>query len=992
MTPVQLGRSLQLVGAGRSDRPETPSLSAMDANSSIVATSSDETIFLTSKGEVIVCRSGHEIEEDGVSYQERQYGNNSPPEVDGSYQYSWGSSSHTKRVNELQNQFSEVALNGDSNEWTSHGQIPSVEGSVSATISQWRGGECCETGPPHCYCSKGLCGGTGGNDSPNNGQVRQSLSATSGSNGNRDHDRIQSNLDEESGDWSTVDRKGKTLSKRRGVDTRVHAIDDIRINNNSDRKGNRERISNNTTAEEIGRGVLHIDTSKSNEEEEYDMVDMNGVSLGNHEHFLGVRSNSPTPVMSFDYSCYEPPTPESTKSYDDGEFVIPNSNSSPGMMNGVHMPDLKGKSSKRTNFASQATTKTKELQPHQIRPRAQTTGSQQRSRSTRSPQYGDPSFTLPGVPTFLNHLAQISITRVSAHPLGHHVLLISMEGLLFSYGSNNHGQLGLGKHSSKRSSSRKSNSFEVTVPSIVTPLLENGGKTVNCAAGIDYSLVVVRTEGERIAHRRRQHHQKKQLYNQKNSIDGIHHQMYGFGNNEHLKLGLLDPDGTRQKANSNITPRRRMHGSVREMSPSSDSPEVASPSSFFPSPSSVADDSTDGGSEMASANDVFLPRRVALHSRVRPIDSTGDSLLPGIFCVAASIDHSAALVRRPNGAVELFTWGRGEDGALGLALPAAVIENQTSLLSRHWDALCCTTDNFDDEETTTDHTDNTTNRSSVPRHIVPTPTLVSTLSSLSMSDKLDNKPGAPSRSPRNYHYFHRSGNNNNIDILAYEKSSCLLPSEYLVKVELGSSCTHVVTSTGRWLAFGSSKEGLLGLGSDISCSYVPIEVMIPMVTKDQEEKSVGVNENIASLSLGDRHGVAVTERGDAFVFGSSNHGALALGSDTHNNISILTSPRRVMLTNDSSNINIDRGLDAKPMQHIQGINPTDSTVESPSESEPVASAHAGLDLSVFITRSGSVFTCGRRSGRLGQGDVSMDVLSPNHAFGGLNLWHRATPR
>ena len=143
-----------------------------------------------------------------------------------------------------------------------------------------------------------------------------------------------------------------------------------------------------------------------------------------------------------------------------------------------------------------------------------------------------------GVPTFLNSLTKVRIRTVSANPLGLHVLLISSEAMLFSYGQNHRGQLGLGF----------ALSAYVTTPTIVTPLLERGGKAICCAAGADHSLVVVQTEGRRIqpqpsssttngdtssSRSTGSHRPREESMNQQ--------ELYGFGGNDHMKLRLVNP-------------------------------------------------------------------------------------------------------------------------------------------------------------------------------------------------------------------------------------------------------------------------------------------------------------------------------------------------------------------------------------------------------------------------------------------------------------------
>lgn len=345
--------------------------------------------------------------------------------------------------------------------------------------------------------------------------------------------------------------------------------------------------------------------------------------------------------------------------------------------------------------------------------------------SSHSTTSTGPFSPLYGVPTFLHHLSQIRITKISAHPQGQHVLLISTEGLLFSYGSNEFGQLGLGRNNASRtllSSSSSSSSppnsplstnngvsspsstttspsnpkqhpFEkTTVPSIVTSLLENGGKSINCAAGIDYSLVVVKTEGARMAGggRRRRHrkHQEKKTSNvhrmhhdggngngigeQQQHTNTAHHQLYAFGNNDHGKLGL------HQHADRSHRDDTRVRGNNATTTTSQEA-------SFSPpsSPGSLADSSVDDGmSEASSSTCVYLPRRVALECTVIPECMSGPSSLPpyGIYSIAASIHHSTALVRRPSGEIELYTWGK--DHAVGLESPVSLSTSETQYLGR----------------------------------------------------------------------------------------------------------------------------------------------------------------------------------------------------------------------------------------------------------------------------------------------------------------------
>jgi len=370
-----------------------------------------------------------------------------------------------------------------------------------------------------------------------------------------------------------------------------------------------------------------------------------------------------------------------------------------------------------------------------------------------------PSF-LHGIPTFLSSLSQIRVTKVSAHPLGAHVLMISEEALLFTYGLNHHGQLGIGVKSNIKDFKR---GF-ITEPTIVTPLLENGGKAIQCAAGVDHSLVVVETEGRRLQKLQRNSpsngaHSEAYLQFQRVTsspsklsvvdddsdedqakVNGeelvLHHQLYGFGNNSFMKLGLIsaaaeDRDGS--------------------------------------------DDGSDDGDD---SDDVLLPRRVALHCTVWPntassangktqssrSSSSPDKGLPqGIFDLAASTEHSAALVRRATGDVEVYVWGNATLGALGVPV------NDSGSSSIQFDK-----------------------RRQMPvskaNNIFPIPTL---LESLSYKPRQDAKV------------------------------------EYPTEISLGPYCSFVVLSSGRCKGFGLSVEGMLGHAYGFTHTSKPKEVFLP---------------------------------------------------------------------------------------------------------------------------------------------------------------------
>jgi len=830
-------------------------------------------------------------------------------------------------------------------------------------------------------------------------------------------------------------------------------------------------------------------TPKSDEEDEdYGMFNTEAteIGIGNDSSFpeIGTRKGSPTPIMSFDYTGYEPPTPESSTSFEyDGDInscdgIIMNENN-PKIIHPISAltkggnGELKQTSPDILTRNQKSTTQVFPIRPKWRLKKPHTQGKHHHSGS----KFGDPSSIIPGIPTFLNHLSQIRVTKLSAHPRGHHVLLISEDGLLFSYGSNDRGQLGLGKQPKKSNAAPISpiqgdggKSSWVTIPSIITPLLENGGKTIDCAAGIDYSLVVVKTEGARIANRRhrQQHTPKQQTSGNDSNSNGsgrtspsssvnhvhewsAHHQMYGFGSNDHLKLGLLDPASSRNKlttSNSFSTPRRRRRGGGAFGSGSKgrinnpilcNSPDIASPCSILSS--SSADDSSEADNESVST-DVFLPRRVALHCKVvsrklqsetqfaTNIKSNGAPSPPfGIFSVAASIDHSAALVRRPSGSVELYTWGRGDNGALGLPLPASILKQSglkeitsTPLQPARWvEALCNGNEkmkNSDGNATILSPEKINPTTQASPRHMITSPTLAVSLSQLSASHKNTHPPlpkspsggksGAPPRSPqqgKSGKMRHAQFNKSTVGINQIHNTSSvgdlkcvLLPSEHLVKIALGPSCTHATTSKGRWLVCGSSSDGLLGLGDDVLGVYVPTEVKIPSCESASGDSNDESREHVTNISVGHRHAVAFTNKGSTYTWGISAHSTAFVSKPEL--ISIIEADRESKATlkreeclsksisGDSSYFgSIKRELTSNATKQLMTTSTNAKENNGGNDKERVAIAHAGLDLSVFVLRSGSVLTCGKRSGRLGQGLCPTNLVrTPQPLFGKTQLW------
>jgi alpha-tubulin suppressor-like RCC1 family protein len=477
-----------------------------------------------------------------------------------------------------------------------------------------------------------------------------------------------------------------------------------------------------------------------------------------------------------------------------------------------------------------------------------------------------------GIPIFLASLSQIRVRKVSSHPLGAHVLLISEEAMLFSYGLNNHGQLGIGVRSNLKDENR---GFHTT-PTLITPLLENGGKALHCAAGVDHSLVVVVTEGRRIERLQTNpgvtysdHGAPIEAITDGSNENGVaddqdsvqHHQLYGFGNNDFMKIGLV---------------RARL-----------------------------ADDGSEGDGE-----DILLPRRVALHCTVWPQQGDteeGGTLPPqGIFDISASTEHSSALVRRATGDIEVYMWGNATLGALGLAVAQdPEIEIQGGLTQRP--------------------TSNANN-------IFPLPTV---LEALTFRPNLDSPLGFPRQ------------------------------------ISLGPHCSFVVMSTGKCLSFGFSAEGMLGHGYALTHTMEAKEIRFPPEVDGQN--------GIVAVKAGAYHVIALTGQGEAYSWGINSDDRL--GHGTSDFVKSVSDPDANLSTKE--NLVVIEWIPQK-------INlSSSSTGKRSGDAIFCVDACAGYDSSMLVTRSGEVYSFGKRSGRLGKGEVSQDVSKPEPLHGGLRLFHNS---
>jgi alpha-tubulin suppressor-like RCC1 family protein len=521
--------------------------------------------------------------------------------------------------------------------------------------------------------------------------------------------------------------------------------------------------------------------------------------------------------------------------------------------------------------------------------------------------YNPPSFEAEekffhGVPLFLSSLSQVRVSKVSANPLGAHVLMISKEALLFTYGLNNHGQLGIGFKSDIRNVNR---GFHTT-PTLITPLLENGGKAIDCAAGVDHSLVVVATEGRRL--------QKLQTkpgvaYSDHGAdnlrapdspcepcVDGAqppakekeiderfhfseksvqYHQVYGFGRNNFMKLGLVHPSIT-------------------------------------------------GNTKDEHADDEVLPRRVALHCTVWPEEDLDESLpSQGIFCIAASAEHSAALIRKATGDIEVSMWGNASLGALGLPL---------NLDSQGIRGEIARKPSFK------------------KRNVSPLPTTVE-----SLSHRRNINPSSP----------------------------------YPTQMSLGPYCSFVVMSDGKCMSFGFSAEGMLGQAFNKTHTMEPHAVFLPTV-KESPSRS-----RIVSVSAGAFHVVAVSEDGSVYSWGINSNDRLGLGTidytDLVNDLPKEKKENLVVIEWVPQKMDVAHKLSkATRKSSLDRSNSKDDSSDGNGSNDPdhrIALACAGYDSSMLVTESGQVLSFGKRSGRLGRGEISSNVNTPQPLYGGLHLFH-----
>jgi alpha-tubulin suppressor-like RCC1 family protein len=179
-------------------------------------------------------------------------------------------------------------------------------------------------------------------------------------------------------------------------------------------------------------------------------------------------------------------------------------------------------------------------------------------------------------------------------------------------------------------------------------------------------------------------------------------------------------------------------------------------------------------------------------------------------------------------------------------------------------------------------------------------------------------------------------------------------------------------SNGTCMSFGFSAEGMLGQGYGITHTMDPTEVFLP------SEKGAEGN-GIVSVSAGAFHAIAITENGQAYSWGINSDDRLGLGDVGDFARSVTTNP---------GDAKEDKVLVEWVPQKIDIASLSGNAAsEQDDDSTYVVRACAGYDSSMLVARSGQVLSFGKRSGRLGKGEVASNVNVPKPMYGGLRLFH-----
>jgi alpha-tubulin suppressor-like RCC1 family protein len=146
-------------------------------------------------------------------------------------------------------------------------------------------------------------------------------------------------------------------------------------------------------------------------------------------------------------------------------------------------------------------------------------------------------------------------------------------------------------------------------------------------------------------------------------------------------------------------------------------------------------------------------------------------------------------------------------------------------------------------------------------------------------------------------------------------------------------------------------------------------------------------ERAVDVALGPSTTLVVTESGACYSAGSSDCGMLGQG------IGRTDAERFVQIDIPAPVVGVSAGVTHVVAWTADGeVYGWGDTVETPQKlpmilESPIVQAVVGRDCCFFVARNGSVLSSGRPSGRLGQGDVREEVISPRPLYGGLRLWY-----
>jgi uncharacterized repeat protein (TIGR02543 family) len=177
----------------------------------------------------------------------------------------------------------------------------------------------------------------------------------------------------------------------------------------------------------------------------------------------------------------------------------------------------------------------------------------------------------------------------------------------------------------------------------------------------------------------------------------------------------------------------------------------------------------------------------------------------------------------------------------------------------------------------------------------------------------------------------------------YQAESILLaPGEEIIKLDLATERSGILTSSGRLMIWGNNTHGQLG-NNTTTDSWIPVLI--------NENFPINlVADPIVDFSLGTSHSVAVTESGRVFTWGLSTLGRLGLGN---------TSSRQV------------------PTEIIDRI---DLVVN-----EKVIKVYAGQDQTMVLTDHGNIWVWGNHNqNRLGTTSTLYSIVWPTKLSLNLN--------